>query len=584
MRNKLVSMLALGLLVFAACSSAAPAATPTTPPRATPTTAARAAPAATAIPTATGATGQPTAAPVASPTPPPATAAPKADQPQSGGMLKARWRRQVVTFEPHKRGFLGSDGSMVYDIIYTPLAQRQPAGPCQFSVGPEGAESWKWTNDTTLEVKLRPDLKFVDKPPVNGRMATADDVIWGLQRYREFQSRGAIAMKPITSITAVDPLTIRFTMESPYPAIVDSVFANHYGGLILPKEVEKDGQIDHTGWLGTGPFYLKEWVNAVKLVIERNPNYYKQGLPYMDGIEWILLTDVATALAAMRAGKVELWARDLAYPQAAPFLNSDIKVLSCLETAPSIWFMRTDKKPFDDIRVRRALAMAVDREGLVKSVMQGRGTVIGYAAPAHNWMLKVDEYPPEVRRYLEFHPDESKKLLAEAGYTSGFEALMEFDPTVASIYNQNLEGLVDMWSRVGVKLKLKSLPRGEYQERITNSANYQEMAESRTMDIDPYYFLSFLHSEAGGGTNKSYVNDPALDKLIDDFRSTVDMNRAKDLARQIQVRIVDQAYVVRAPSHDDFRLLGPRVRGFPLIDSMTTQMSLAWAEKMWLAR
>ncbi len=561
----------VALMALMACSPAAAPAAATSPPRAL---------AATATPTTSPATAIPTAAQTAAP--PQAT--PPSNKPQSGGTLKARWYRQPATFELHKRGFLGSPGAMPYDLIFTPLAQRNPTGPCQITVGPEGAESWKWTNDTTFELKLRPDLKFVDKTPVNGRLATAQDAVWGLQRYKDFQSRGAITMKPILSMTAVDPTTIRFVTDRPYPALVDTVLANHYGGLLLPKEVEKDGLIDEKGWLGTGPFYLKEWVPGVKLVIERNPNYYKKGLPYLDGIEWVLLPDASTALAAMRAGKIDLWPRDLTYALAAPFLATNIKALSCPETAPSIWYMRTDKPPFNDLRVRRALSMAIDRKGLLESVLQGNGAIIGYSVPAHPWMLKVEEYPPEVRRYLEYHPDEAKRLLAEAGYANGFDVLIEFDPTRGVIYTQNLEALMDMFSKVGVKLKIKALPTGEYQDRINNGADFQSMAQNYTMDIDPYYYLSFLHSKAGVGTNKSYVVDPTLDKLIDDFTSTLDMNKAKELAHLIEARIVDQAYVLRPPAHNDFRLVGPRVRDFPLVDTMTASMALSWAEKLWLAR
>ncbi|MBI2917991.1 MAG: ABC transporter substrate-binding protein [Chloroflexi bacterium] len=572
-KHLLVSGLVAATLLMACSSAAQPAATATTPPRA---------PGATATSTPQSQPGT-AATPSANPTSAPASASATA-KPQSGGILKARWYREVASWEIHKRGFLGSPGAMSYNLIFTPLAQRNPTGPCKMAVGPEGAESWKWVNDTTFELKLRSDLKFVDKAPVNGRLATAQDAIWGLQRYRDFQSRGGISMKPIVSMTAVDPMTVRFVTDQPYPALVDSVLANHYGGLLLPKEVEKDGLIDERGWLGTGPFYLKQWVPGVRMLLERNPNYYKKGLPYVDGIDWVLLPDPSTATAAMRAGKIDVWPRDLTYVLAAPFMATDIKVLSCPEVAPSILFMRTDKAPFNDVRVRRALSLAIDRKGLLESVLLGKGTIIGYSVPVHDWLLKFEEYPSEVRRYLEYNPQEAKKLMAEAGYPNGFEVTVEFDPSRGLIYLQNLEGITDMFSRVGVKMRIKALPRGDYQERITNSADFQSMAQSYTMDIDPYFYLSFLHSKAGPGTNKGYIVDPVLDKLIDDFTSTVDMNKAKELAHQIEIRIVDQAYVLRPPAHDDFRLVGPRVRDFAQVDTMTATMALSWAEKLWLAR
>lgn len=558
MWKRTLAWLGITVLVLSACG---PAATATPQPQATPTKAPTATPTVLAAPTPSG------------------------DTPRHGGSIAVRWRKEVVSWEPHKRGFLGSDGSMIYNAVFSPLGQRIPTGPCEFKVGPEAAESWKWVNDTTLEIKLRPNLRFPNKPPVNGRLATAEDVVWSLKRYIQHQARAAYTVAPITDVIAADANTVRVITSKPYPGIVDNVLAAHYGSVILPKETEKaDGLYDFAGYLGTGPYAAKEWVPGVKAVLERNPNYYKSPLPYLDEMAWINLPDEATALATVRAGKVNLWVRDLGYPSAKPFVGTDIRVTSCPETGPSYWVMRIDKAPFNDVRVRRALSMAVDRQALLDSVLEGQGLLIGHSVPAHRWLLKYDEYPPEAKHYMEYHPDEAKKLLAEAGYPNGFKTTFHYSRDLAAVFNYEVEALMDMFAKVGVKLELVPMLRGEYQERVSVSADFPGMALSRTMDINPYEYLTEFHSSAGPGTNKAHLNDPVLDRYIDEFQGALDPEQARKLAQRVEVYTMEQVYKIRPPTHNDFRLASSWVRGFNLVESMTAQMSLSWAEGLWSAR
>jgi peptide/nickel transport system substrate-binding protein len=240
--------------------------------------------------------------------------------------------------------------------------------------------------------------------------------------------------------------------------------------VIAPEVAEKYGDFKKVETaIGTGPFLLEHYEPNVKTVFRRNPDYFRQGLPYVDGVEWLVVQDESTGLAMYRTGQLDTgpganWTvrqPDLeALKKSHPHLvYQDIRS----NTQTTIW-MRTDKAPFNDVRVRRAISQAIDRQGLIKSVWM-RGQPSPAVAPGlAEWSLPIDQLG-EGAKYYRYDPQEARRLLAEAGYPKGFNTTL----TTTGGYGRDLIDAVPMVQRdlkeVGVEAEPKLQEYGAYQAR-----------------------------------------------------------------------------------------------------------------------
>jgi peptide/nickel transport system substrate-binding protein len=205
-----------------------------------------------------------------------------------------------------------------------------------------------------------------------------------------------------------------------------------YGHVINPEAVQKWGDVeDWTHAVGTGPFILTDYVTASSLTAVRNPNYWgydelypENRLPYVDKVKVLIIPDDTTAIAALRTGKIEL-IEDVSWEQAARIkqTNPELKQESRPQTGDAI-VMMLDKEPFTDIKVRKAMQMAIDLDTIAATYYGGMvdGTPYGLLGPAHKGICTpFEELPQEVKEGYTYNPTGAKALLAEAGYPDGFK-------------------------------------------------------------------------------------------------------------------------------------------------------------------
>ncbi|HXJ84769.1 MAG TPA: ABC transporter substrate-binding protein, partial [Candidatus Methylomirabilis sp.] len=236
-----------------------------------------------------------------------ATAPAHGQTPKRGGVFRVP-APEAPTLDPHlNAGFV----TQVYaSLIYNGLV-RLPAGPEMRDAGdhrilPDLAEKWEWTNPTTVVFTLRRGVRFHQKPPVNGREVTAEDVKYSLERFRARSAIG-VRLEPVQSIDVLDRHTVRIVLKEPYAPLLNHL-ANPAYCAILPREAEerfKDFNHPEAA-IGTGPFVLKSYERGVRAVYERNPQFHLSGLPYLDGVVVEVVPDNATRLSMLRAGKLEL--------------------------------------------------------------------------------------------------------------------------------------------------------------------------------------------------------------------------------------------------------------------------------------
>ncbi|MBI4267816.1 MAG: hypothetical protein HY662_03420, partial [Chloroflexi bacterium] len=398
-------------------------------------------------------------------------AAPAVEKPKYGGALKVGWSTDIIEFD---------DVVGIPYRSYTLQVTNESLWSGDWAKGPAGgygsnesswtdltdvwehkagylAESWEIPNKIEGEVgtiiyHIRKGVRWALNPQseasrlVGGRELTADDVVFSLKQVITDPRAQLSTSNPevrVAQITALDKWTVK--VQIPWDAFEAAVSRfSDYVHIVPPEVVKKYGtMVDWKVSVGTGPFMLTEVVAASSLTLVRNPNYWMKDpigpgrgnqLPYLDGVKFLIMTDWSTLLAALRTAKID-WAKGVSMEDAASLKKTAPQLLSKDMTGSKTGLaMRLDRVPFNDIRVRRAMMMAIDFEGINKNLYQGKAQIVTwpntyqqeYAAAYLG--LDDTEMPASVKELYTFNPEKAKALLKEAGYPTGFK-------TTATIFN-----------------------------------------------------------------------------------------------------------------------------------------------------
>ena len=476
----------------------------------------------------------------------------EAATPKSGGVFR------VNGWDP--RGF-DTHNTLTYrtqtttSFIYNKLF-RYKSGPDvpigRLELEPDLVESWTQPDDVTYVFKLHEGVRFHDKPPVNGREMTADDVKYSLDRFRTMKGNARRSIfEAVDKIEAVDKHTLKVTLQRPYVWFLDQLAYSNYPTIVAREAVEKFGDLKKPeAAIGTGPWMLDSYDPNVQVNFVKNPNYFKQGLPYVDKVEWIIITDSATRQSAYRAGKFDFGWQFITTVQVdeLPQLK---KQHPDWHYEPFLWDVvsrvsfRLDKKdlPFHDERVRRAISLAWDRQGFLDALNEGQGAMSTCIPPAlTDWAIPIDQLGAGAEWY-EYDPAKAKKLLAQAGFPKGFKTTMEFTPQYGAKHKEAAELLVDMLAEIGIQITMRPKDYGYY---ITKTArgDYPEMAfglmGART---EPEAYVKSLYSPEGG-TNNSHVDDAKMNELLLKQSMTKPLEERRNIFADIQRHAADRQYYV----------------------------------------
>jgi peptide/nickel transport system substrate-binding protein len=480
---------------------------------------------------------------------PPVLCGQEAGPPKRGGTLRVRgW--DPVHFDPHlTRAFMTHTA---LSFVYGKLLRHKVGAdvrPGTFIVEPDLAERWEEPDDTTYIFHLRKGVKWHNKPPVNGRELVAEDVKFTFDRFlTEKANPERQLLESVDRVEVVDRYTVKFSLKEPFVWLVDILANAMCMWIIAPEVVEKYGDLKKVETaIGTGPFILEHYEPNVKTVFKRNPDYFRQGLPYVDGVEWLVVQDESTGLAMYRTGQLDAgpggnWTvrqPDLeALTKSHPHLvYQDIQST----TQTTIW-MRTDKPPFNDVRVRRALSHAIDRQAMIEAVWV-RGTLSSGVAPGlAEWSLPIDQLG-EGAKYYRHDPKEAKRLLADAGYPKGFKTTL----TASGGYGRDLLDAAQMvlhdLKEVGIEAELKLQEYGAYQA-TTGQGKFEGMAMGPYgVGLEPDSALYGPYTP-DRPRNRGHVNDPKLAAMVQEQRRIKDLEARKQLIYDIQRYTAEQQYYI----------------------------------------
>ncbi|WBL77884.1 ABC transporter substrate-binding protein [Bradyrhizobium xenonodulans] len=473
------------------------------------------------------------------------------------------------------------DTGQVYEQLFTADLSKAKSrgGPNGFTsdtyipsnlIRGELAEKWEWLeNPLRVKITLRQRVMFPEKTGVMAkRELVADDVVFSFKRLASSPKAQSGYFDHIKDVRAEGKYTVVFEM-SKFNAEWDYRFGYGFYSGITPKEVVAAGAGDWKNLNGTGPFKLTDYVQGNSQTYEKNADYWDKEtisgnefkLPYVDKVEYRIIKDAATRATALRTGKLDIvewmnWQDAEQLKKSTPSLKWNRWLSEGIFLS-----MRVDRKPFDDVRVRRALNMAVNKQEIIKSFYNGNAELFAY--PQHpdytGYFQSLEEQPASVRELFEYDPVTAKKLLAEAGYPNGFA--FKTQVTSASQDQLDLLSLVAAYlEQVGVKLEIQPMEYAAFLSAMT------------TRTVTAGYFMSSGHVSPTTTIRKSFMtgqtwnpsqwSDPKLDERMEAAYQERDESKRQAALRAITTEILDKAPYIWLPTPYVYTAWWPWVKGY----------------------
>ncbi|TWG53207.1 ABC transporter substrate-binding protein [Aminobacter sp. J44] len=391
----------------------------------------------------------------------------------------------------------------------------------EFRVHPDLAESWTAENEGREWIfVLRQGVKFH-----SGRDLTAEDVVASISRVIDpaTNSRGRGALGPITAVEALDTHLVKFTLGQPiadFPSNLALPYAR-----IVPKDVAVNLNTEEDG---TGPFVLKEFVVGEKIIAEKNPNYFKAGKPRVDRIQFTVYPDSTAEINALKDGQTDIIMQ--VRPDQVDLLADANGVV--VEEVPTGTFvpivMRSDKPPFDNPLVRKALKLTLDRDAIVNAVLGGHGVVANdQSLPPSNPFFNADIVAP--KRDIET----AKKLLAEAGYADGLKATLYTSDARVGMLPVALMAR-EMSREAGFDLDIQNVTWDVFLNTIWEKQSLYVNNWFARPTTDTSILPFFVSRDKGGSLNDFYYSNPEVDDLLLGAQGELDTDKRREMLHKAQ--------------------------------------------------
>ena len=420
------------------------------------------------------------------------------------------------------------------------------------------AESWQGNSDQRVwTFKLRRGVKWQNVPPLKGREVVAADIKYCFEAYAK-EGVQSFTFQDIEAMETPDTHTLRVHLKTPNALFPQNV-AEPVTVIFSREVLEEDGDLKKR-MIGTGPFILKEHTRKVRLVLQRNPDYFDTGRPYID--EYVILSapDSATRAAAFRTGQSDFLPLQSPSEVEAVRKTNPTAVVQAL--TPSITpfglALAQDRPPFNDVRVRRALSTAIDRQKQLDTVFEGHGLITS-GVP---WIYYQDVMPTakDFGPWWQYRPAEAKRLLAEAGHPNGFETTLFYYEYFPQMTSQVQLVQQDLKKNLNIDVKITKLDYTTYYGRYVEG-KWDGMAwgfqSGHAVGLDERAYV-YMHSRST--KNFFRVNDRVIDELTVKLRQTPDRAEQRATARRIVDRECDQVLRMWMPHGSNFVLFQPHLR------------------------
>jgi peptide/nickel transport system substrate-binding protein len=453
-------------------------------------------------------------------------------------------------------------------------ASTDPKASANRDVEPDLAVSLESPDGLTWTARLRPDAKFQNVAPVNGRPVGAEDIrasfVAALTNPKN-ANRESLGMIDETKIEVPSSSTVVFHLKYPYAPFKKTLASPTYS-WVFPKEAFSGGYDPETQLIGSGPFLFESFTPDVAVLYKRSPSWFEQNRPYVDGARYAIVPDSSQQIAQFSSGNLDL---------ITQVEDNDLDTLkrnrpqAMLITAPPGvpgWVFGQLGDPasvWADIRVRRAVSMAIDRGALAKIVAPRGGEMqLVVGTSFGTWALKPSDLPADVAPYYKFDPAGARKLLQAAGKDNFEFRFIYTNNGYGARFNTTAETINGMLASAGFKTKLVTI---DYQREYVGggkgirygSAPPDAMVYGLTSGFDEPDEVLFNYFHSKSALRNTSINDPALDQLIDKERTTLDDSQRQKSVLDIQRYLADKAYLVAGlPTPYAYSMIQPWVKNF----------------------
>jgi ABC-type transport system substrate-binding protein len=493
-----------------------------------------------------------------------------AQQPKPGGTLRLALAADLTFFNANQGPAPGYPTLWTWNNIFNSLLTLTPLP--ELKIVPELAKSWDVSdNGKTYIFHLVEGVQFHDGTDFDAAAAK-----WNFDRILDPEVKAWVRpyYEEIEKVEAVDKYTLRIQMKEPSGAL-PLALAGYFQGVPMasPKSFETYGKDWVRHPIGTGPYILKEWIPGKHVVLEKNPHYFKQGLPYLDTLEFRIIKDSLTASASLRSGEIDFI---IGVPLQQALLlekSQGITVVTGPEMAPTIAFLNMRVKPFGDVRARRAIGgYGLNRAEIAKVAFHGRTKpLVSVLPPGVPDAIDLNELYP-------YKPDEAKRLLQELGYDAKnplkFTILISnADPTMADIATL----IKNQMAKIGVEAKILLVDSTAAVDRVLVKHDFEMHVSSwgSLVDIN-MRSVSFFQ---GRQSDYMGIDDPKLEDMVHQWRRAIEPEKRQAISADMQRLIADQLYWVNATGYPFYQAYRNNVKGYPFYNRAYLFLETTWLDK-----
>ncbi len=476
----------------------------------------------------------------------------------SGGTLAAAWNQEPVGFDPHIVSAVSSHQVLtnVIDNLVTLDAEQ--------NIVPELAESWEVSDDgLTLTFTLREGVKFS-----NGKDLEAAHFKTVFERILdpETGSGNAWRMAGVESVEAPDARTLVLNLSAPTPGLLGHLAVSKALGVFDPASIE-DGTVN-TRPIGTGPFFISDFQPGTRVLLEKNPHYWRDGLPYLDAVDVRIIPDETVRRTALITGEID-WAFAIPAQSVAEMRERDDVVIDSTPAGAYYYIgVNVREGPLSEPAVRQAISYAINRDNIVQAAEFGNAEATQDPIPSNSaWAFGYAPYEQDL--------DRARELLAEAGYADGFSmAIMPTTEVPATI--RAAQVIQADLAAIGIQAEINTLEWAEWLQE-QGDGNYETFVCSWNGLVDPDdYFYAQHHT--GEVFNFTGYSNPSVDELLDEGRTISDFDARYDIYEQVNQMIVDDAPYIYLYNPLQIHAYKPYVHGFQTRSDQSVRFHETWMD------
>ncbi|MFB9267263.1 ABC transporter substrate-binding protein [Bradyrhizobium erythrophlei] len=482
---------------------------------------------------------------------------------KQGGSITVGQELDIPGFDPLKVGVFDTSAQTAAAAIFDTLTYLDDKGEPQ----PKLALSWTHSDDyKTWTFKLRPGVRFHDGTPFNAQAAKESFDRW---KDPANKCRCAFYISGVRDVQAPDELTLVYNLNDPAVTLPANLsFPSATNVVHSPTAWKTKGNDYNRNPVGTGPYILKSWTAGDRIVLEKSPDYWNKGHPYLDRIILKPLPDAQSRFASLQSGEADIiWddeydADNILKAQKDPKLT----VHTYTGSGAQVWAFNTKVAPFDDVRVRRALVMALDRKKWSQAATNGLSRPATNPYGDGSWVKCKDDGA------LPYDVEKAKALIKDYGQPVEFKMIATATPRGRT----NGQVLQQFWKQIGVNMEIEQVDQATIPPRAF--MRQFQLTPWRIVDFPDPSPQMFANFHTGSPVALANYSDPELDRLLEHARSTAEIDKRTEDYCAVSRLINKEAIWFWAFQNTYYAISASRLKDLPKLHGGVIDVSSVWLE------